>query len=156
MPMAQRTHCFSGLHELTPDNIYTPPGTTKRTCKACRFLRTKESTKRNRESRLIKQRARRKAESSEVKREKNLKQIGWTTEAFNSTLSEQEAKCAICRKALTLEKKISGTRACADHEHCTPPKPRGILCANCNLGIGNLQDNPDIMRAAIAYVEKWR
>lgn len=44
----------------------------------------------------------------------------------------------------------------ADHEHTNPPIPRGILCGNCNLGIGNLQDNPEIMLAAIAYVRKWK
>jgi hypothetical protein len=54
-----------------------------------------------------------------------------------------------------MEKKISGSRACADHEHTKPPKPRGILCTNCNLGIGNLQENVEIMEAAIAYVKKY-
>ena len=32
---AAKTHCIHG-HELTPDNIYTPPGTHYRDCKICR------------------------------------------------------------------------------------------------------------------------
>ena len=46
-------------------------------------------------------------------------------------------------------------KAYADHEHIEPPNPRGILCVNCNLGLGNFQDSPELMQAAIAYVKKY-
>jgi len=92
----------------------------------------------------------------EQRRERNLNYIGWTTEKFNKAVTEQKGKCAICKKVLTFEDKITGSRACADHLHTKPPKPRGVLCTNCNLGIGNLQENYEIMEAAIAYVKKHR
>lgn len=152
---AGKTHCVHG-HEFTEENIYTPPGTTKRMCMVCRRESVKRSSLKHREKRLSRQRLARKNETSEAKREKNLKYIGWSTDRFDVVFKEQEGKCAICKKPLTLEKRISGSRACADHKHSKPPVPRGILCANCNLGIGNLQDDPKIMEAAIAYVEKWR
>jgi hypothetical protein len=96
------------------------------------------------------------SETYEGRRKKNLQQLGWTPASFAIALSEQEGKCAICKKSLTFGKKQASTQACADHEHSDIPKPRGILCTNCNLGIGNLQDDPEIMRAAIAYVEKYK
>src|ERR1019366_8413913 len=96
-----------------------------------------------------------KPDAPEKHRRKRLNKIGWTPELFDERIKEQEGTCAICKKDLTFEKKVSGSRACADHEHSNPPKPRGVLCANCNLGIGHLQDSVSIMRAAIAYIEKY-
>ena len=155
------THCKNG-HELTPENVYTPPGTNKRRCRKCACEISKRSHRKNAIERNARHRERRRnghrspSDTVEGRRKGNLSYIGWTVELFDSRVLEQEGKCAICKKALTFEMRISGSRACADHEHSEPPKPRGVLCANCNLGIGNLQDDPEIMRAAIAYVEKYK
>lgn len=42
-----------------------------------------------------------------------------------------------------------------DHCHKTG-KQRGILCVNCNLGIGIFKDNTDFLKSAIEYLEKHR
>lgn len=42
-----------------------------------------------------------------------------------------------------------------DHCHSTGVI-RGALCMPCNVGIGNLQDNPDLLRRAADYVERSR
>ena len=151
------THCKNG-HEFTAENTYIVPKTGIRHCITCRSERDKKAKTVNKERIAETRRARRRLRpdyTPEQRREKNLHYIGWTTELFDERFEEQNGKCAICKKTLTMEKKISGSRACADHEHSTPPKPRGILCANCNLGIGNLQDDPVIMQAAIEYVSKF-
>lgn len=42
-----------------------------------------------------------------------------------------------------------------DHCHETGVV-RGLLCHNCNRGLGLLQDNPTYLRQAANYVEKYR
>ena len=55
-------------------------------------------------------------------------------------------QCAICG---TTEKLVG------DHDHATG-KPRGILCRNCNVALGNMQDNPKRLRYAAEYLEKFK
>lgn len=68
-------------------------------------------------------------------------------------LSAQGSLCAICPRTLTVE------TLAVDHDHaCCPGKRscgkcvRGLLCSNCNTGIGLLQDDPTILRKAAEYV----
>jgi hypothetical protein len=42
-----------------------------------------------------------------------------------------------------------------DHHHVTNLF-RGLLCSGCNLGIGGLQDDPDVILAAARYVQAFR
>jgi Recombination endonuclease VII len=91
----------------------------------------------------------------EERRKSSLKYLGWSPELFDKVWKEQEGKCAICSKNMNLELVQNGARACADHVHIDPPKPRGILCTNCNAMIGQGQDNPETMTAAAAYLEKF-
>jgi len=60
-------------------------------------------------------------------------------------LKFQQGKCAIC------EKEISGKTAHLDHDH-TNDIYRGILCSNCNMGIGSFQDNPELLIKASKYL----
>ena len=39
-----------------------------------------------------------------------------------------------------------------DHNHKTN-KIRGILCGNCNMGLGHFKDNLDVLKNAIKYLE---
>jgi len=63
----------------------------------------------------------------------------------------QNSKCAICGKELTIQK----GGYVVDHDHTTG-KVRGILCPQCNFLLGNAQDNLDIMKGAIKYLEGGR
>ncbi len=70
---------------------------------------------------------------------------------------QQGSKCAICATtdAGTLKSahKSKG-RFCVDHNHGTG-KIRGLLCSNCNLGIGFLGDTLEGVEAAAAYLRKY-
>ena len=68
-------------------------------------------------------------------------------EEYLSKLSEQENVCAICGKTCTKSLAV-------DHNHETK-KVRGLLCNNCNRGIGHLKEDKQILLNAIAYLEKW-
>ncbi len=75
---------------------------------------------------------------------------GWTVERYEEKFEEQQGCCEICGTEET-KRKLS-----ADHEHVDPPKPRGLLCSNCNRGIGHLKDSPALLRKAAMYIEKYK
>src|SRR5690606_4577474 len=88
-------------------------------------------------------------------RRSRLRKYGLTQEQWGEMLAAQGGRCAIWR---TDEPGGHGTWH-TDHDHacCAGRRScgacvRGLLCAACNLGIGYLQDSPDILRAAIRYL----
>jgi len=71
---------------------------------------------------------------------------------YQAMFSAQGGKCAICQ-----EKGGGGRskRFPLDVDHCHKSgKVRGLLCGLCNRGVGQLKDSPEILRAAILYLEK--
>jgi hypothetical protein len=79
-----------------------------------------------------------------------LAHTGFTVESFEAQLKAQNYRCAICNKRFST---ALADKACADHCH-TSGKPRALLCANCNVGLGHFKDNPEALRAAAKYLEK--
>jgi hypothetical protein len=69
---------------------------------------------------------------------------------YNELFENQEGKCEICGVHQTCLKKCLSV----DHDHATG-KIRGLLCRSCNLGIGNLKDNIEILYKSIFYLQKY-
>jgi len=75
--------------------------------------------------------------------------IGITPDDYKKMLEGQNGKCAICG---AIESHSKGHRLAVDHDHETG-KIRGLLCHNCNVGLGNFKDSPDLIRSAIEYLK---
>lgn len=86
------------------------------------------------------------ANSKEKERRRRLRKYGLTDEQYAEMLDQQDGRCAICR---TDDYGIKGPQI--DHCHDTG-QVRGLLCNRCNLGIGQLGDDPERMEAAARYV----
>ena len=76
---------------------------------------------------------------------------------YDSMFSSQDGLCAICQNPPTED----GKALDVDHDHnCCPSNTscgsciRGLLCDNCNKGIGLLGDNPDTLLAAHNYLKE--
>ena len=67
-------------------------------------------------------------------------------EKYLELLKESENRCRICNKT-----EDDNIVLCVDHCHETG-KLRGLLCNNCNAGIGMLNDDPDLLRKALEYL----
>lgn len=69
---------------------------------------------------------------------------GITPDEYQALLTNQGGRCAICKSHEPLV---------IDHDHKTH-KVRGLLCDDCNVGIGKLQDSVRLLEAALSYLGK--
>lgn len=81
-------------------------------------------------------------------RSARLRQYGMTEADYNALLSGQGGGCAICG---TTEAGAGGGQLPVDHDHETG-EVRGLLCHNCNSGLGRFGDDPDRLIAAASYL----
>jgi hypothetical protein len=76
-----------------------------------------------------------------------IKSSGLTIEKYNLLFEKQKGICLVCEKS-----PAPGNKLVPDHNHETG-EIRGLLHIKCNLGIGNLQDDPILCRKAATYLE---
>lgn len=61
--------------------------------------------------------------------------------------AKQGGRCAICENNLEIDK--------LNVDHChTTNKIRGLLCDQCNYGLGNFKDNVSTLTKAIKYLNE--
>src|SRR5579859_3784018 len=82
------------------------------------------------------------------KRRETLKVYGLTPEEYDVLIKLQSGLCAICDKPET--KIVNGTLSLLSVDHCHKTgKNRQLLCSQCNLMLGNANDDPEILRRGI-------
>jgi hypothetical protein len=75
-------------------------------------------------------------------------QYGLSTGEYDRMAADQGGTCAICDAPPP-----EGKRLYVDHCHRTG-HARGLLCRDCNLGIGKFNDDIDRLRSAVKYLER--
>lgn len=84
----------------------------------------------------------------EIKKAQRLKKFGISLEVFRNLMELQDGRCAICKHADLTDPNFFPV---VDHCHATGVV-RGLLCLNCNQGLGKFKDDPTLLSAAINYL----
>jgi len=108
-------------------------------CKSCTLQRTREYHQKN----------------PKAYRKMDLAKHGLTLEAYDKMFEQQNGVCAICGLPETRKNQYGTRKLSVDHDHLTG-KVRGLLCSNCNQGIGHLKSDEhgtEILCAAIGYLK---
>ena len=104
-------------------------------CKQCRYEERDFEKERPRRKEYAKER--RKNFPELVRQQEEKSRYGITKEQIGID------RCCICGSLKNL---------CIDHNHKTK-EVRGILCSNCNRGLGYFKDNEDTLSSAIEYLK---
>jgi len=77
---------------------------------------------------------------------------GITETDYYAILAKQDGVCAIC--GASPEGELHGALS-VDHCH-NSSKVRGLICRDCNFGLGKFKDDPDVLEYAAAYIREHR
>jgi hypothetical protein len=103
-------------------------------CKICTSERVKKRHKENPE----------RTRNNDLKRN-----YGITLNEHTQMYEEQNGVCAVCEKPGDGRWK----KLCVDHDHKTG-KVRQLLCRNCNMILGQVDDDANHLRKLTAYLQK--
>jgi len=119
-------------------------------CKSCGSIRQRAKYTPERERRY---RANRYRADPDYKVKQHLSHnYGITLDQYEALLAKQNGICAICGTDKP-GNRPSATRFHIDHCHSTG-EIRGLLCGNCNAGIGRFADSPIRLEAAARYLQE--
>lgn len=123
----KRTSSFYIAYKYKDTITYSP------TCKECDKIRSATWRRNNKDKRFW----------IDIKHH-----YGLTKEQYLKMFEEQKGQCAICPTKQSEHR----TKLNIDHCHKTG-KVRGLLCHKCNILLGKANDDAEILRKAIRYLE---
>lgn len=91
----------------------------------------------------------RKRNRDAVRARKRRAAYGLAESDFRSMWDAQGGRCPICGDVLIDDGR---RRTHVDHDHQTG-RVRGLLCVDCNVGLGRFKDSPEALMRAAAYLE---
>lgn len=77
--------------------------------------------------------------------------FGLTKEQYLQLVEKQKGLCAICQRPETATKNGKLKCLAVDHDHVTG-QVRGLLCQDCNQGLGHFHDDETLLAEAAAYL----
>jgi hypothetical protein len=108
---------------------------------------------RTKEGRAAFQKEYRSTRRQQFRDDERQRKFGITPEWFRAQHEKQGGVCAICKKPETRKRMGLIHDLAVDHNHTTGAV-RELLCHACNVLIGYARENPEILRAAVAYLER--
>ena len=86
-----------------------------------------------------------------LQRRRDLKRLyGITLEEYDDMLERQGSKCACCGSE---DARGKHNVFCVDHDHVTG-KVRELLCKDCNIVLGIINDSPEHLMRLIQYIAR--
>ena len=79
------------------------------------------------------------------------KKYGLCDGEYAALLETGSATCWICKEP----ESVKGRSLAIDHDHETGAV-RGLLCTRCNQVVGRMNDDPELLRSAAAYLDQHR
>lgn len=128
--------CCKCKQELSDESFYKG----NRNCKKCHLKNMKDYHLRNKEK------------VAKINRKhKLMRNYGITIEQYEILLKKQSGKCAICGTSEIRRAKAKYFNI--DHNHKTG-NIRGLLCHDCNIILGKLNDDIEMCKNIIKYLSK--
>ncbi len=78
-----------------------------------------------------------------------LAEKGATLEQYHALVARQGGRCGVCGGPPGRGRSTYNI----DHDHKTG-QLRGLLCHNCNVGLGHFKDNPELLHRAAEYLHQ--
>lgn len=131
--------CYKCKEEKNVEDFYfrnKEKGLRRSLCKECDKARVKKRHKEN---------------PHRTKNNHLIKKYGITLEDHNKMFEGQNGVCAICKKPGDGRWKS----LCVDHCHATG-KIRSLLCRNCNMLLGQVGDDTQLLNNCIKYLNKHK
>lgn len=86
---------------------------------------------------------------------KRKRNYGLDEESYQKLLAEQNGVCFVCQKSEHRTRRGKTLPLHVDHCHGSGTV-RGLLCCDCNLGLGRFKSDKGLLRRAILYLERNR
>jgi len=83
------------------------------------------------------------------------RRFGINRQEYAEMFHAHNGACAICSQPETATRNGRIKALAVDHDH-ESGEIRGLLCSDCNTGIGKLKEDRDIMVSAIRYLDKHK
>lgn len=153
IPYAQCIDCMKAVREKRYQGMGSIDPNQKKICPSCNESKTLKDFPKNKNSPLGYLNICKMCFSLRNK----LRVYSLTKDELDSIIDRQKGLCDLCELPFkdSRDMHVDHDHRCCDYEGSCGKCVRGIIHANCNVGIGLLGDSIEKLQKAIAYLEKY-